>query len=90
MIGAGYAVGAMLTGVVAAYIVPEYGWRAMFITAAAVTGIMLPVAFVMLPESLEFLLKKQPPGALAQANQLLRPTRPPAAGRAPRRQRRKT
>ena len=71
MIGAGYAVGAMLTGVVAAYIVPEYGWRAMFITAAAVTGIMLPVAFVMLPESLEFLLKKQPPGALAQANRLL-------------------
>ena len=71
MIGAGYAVGAMLTGVVAAYIVPEYGWRAMFITAAAVTGVMLPVAFVMLPESLEFLLKKQPPGALAQANRLL-------------------
>ena len=71
IIGAGFAVGAMLTGVVAAYIVPEYGWRAMFITAAAVTGIMLPVAFVMLPESLEFLLKKQPPGALAQANQLL-------------------
>ena len=71
IIGAGYAVGAMLTGVVAAWLVPEYGWRAMFVAAAIATAVMLPVAFVMLPESLEFLLKRQPSDALARANRIL-------------------
>lgn len=71
VLGAGYAIGAMLTGVVAAWLIPEYGWRAMFAAAAVTSGLMLPVAFLLLPESLEFLLKKQPRGALQRANALL-------------------
>ena len=70
-IGAGYAMGAVLTGFVAAWVVPEYGWRAMFIAASIATASMLPIAYIMLPESLEFLLKRQPTGALERANRIL-------------------
>lgn len=71
IIGGGYALGAVLTGFIAAWLVPDYGWRAMFVAAAVVSAVMLPIAFVLLPESLEFLLKKQPPGALERANRIL-------------------
>ncbi len=71
IIGAGYAVGAVCTGVVAAWIIPEYGWRTMFMAAGLATAIMLPLAYLLLPESLEFLLKRRPPGALEHANRIL-------------------
>ena len=69
--GAGYPLGAVLTGFIAAWVIPEYGWRAMFVAAAVLTAGMLPIAYVLLPESLEFLLGKQPAGALQRANRIL-------------------
>jgi len=71
LIGAGYAVGAVLTGVVSAWVIPEFGWRTMFMIAGIATAVILPVAFVLLPESLEFILKRRPPGALEHANRIL-------------------
>jgi len=69
--GAGYSVGAVLTGFVAAWIIPTYGWQMMFIFAAVVTALMFPIAYFFLPESLEFLCKTQPRGALEKANKVL-------------------
>lgn len=68
----GYPVGATLAGLVAAQIIPELGWRAMFITAAVATAAMLPVVVFMLPESLNFLIDKHPRGALERLNRTLR------------------
>jgi MFS transporter, AAHS family, 4-hydroxybenzoate transporter len=65
---AGFPLGAIITGFVAADIIPTLGWRPMFIGAGLITGIMLPVVYFYLPESLEFLLKKQPKNALAAMN----------------------
>ena len=70
-IGAGYGVGAVATGFVAAWLIPEFGWRAMFVAAGVATAAMFLVTFVMLPESLEFLVKRQPRGALQRANRIL-------------------
>ncbi len=67
----GYPVGATLTGLMAAWIIPEYGWRSMFYAGATVSLVMLPVALVFMPESLEFLLHKQPARALERANAIL-------------------
>jgi MFS family permease len=69
---AGYPVGATLSGLVAAQIIPAYGWRVMFLCAGAATLITLPLAIFMLVESWEWLVKKQPPDALARLNQILR------------------
>lgn len=67
----GYPIGATMTGVMAAWLIPEYGWRSMFIAGGLISTLLLPLVFLILPESLEFLLKKQPRNALAKANIIL-------------------
>lgn len=67
----GYPIGAVLSGMVAARIIPQYGWRTMFLTAGLATLVTLPVIYFFLSESLEFLLKSRPKNALKQANQIL-------------------
>ena len=69
---AGYPIGATLSGLVAAQIIPVYGWRAMFLFAGGVTLVTLPIAWFLLAESWEWLLKKQPKGALEKLNALLK------------------
>jgi benzoate transport len=69
---AGYPIGAAITGAIAAEIIPEYGWRTMYIFAGAMTTLMLPLVFFGLPESLSFLLEKQPRHALDKLNRILK------------------
>jgi len=68
----GYPLGATLSGFAAAWIIPEYGWRAMFIAAGSVTFVTLPIVWLLLPESLDFLIKTRPPRALERANHILK------------------
>jgi benzoate transport len=68
----GYPIGATLSGLVAASIIPEYGWRAMFIVAGSATLVTLPIVWLLLPESLDFLIKTRPAGALEKANRILK------------------
>jgi len=67
----GYPLGATLSGFAAAWIIPEYGWRAMFIVAGSATFVTLPIVWLLLPESLDFLIKTRPPRALERANHIL-------------------
>ena len=67
----GYPLGATLSGFAAASIIPEYGWRAMFVTAGTATLVMLPIVALLLPESLEFLVKARPKQALERVNRIL-------------------
>lgn len=68
----GYPIGATLSGLVAAQVIPAYGWRTMFQVAGAATLITLPLAFYLLMESWDWLLKKQPQRALEKLNVILR------------------
>ncbi len=68
---AAYPIGAVITGFAAANIMPVQGWQPMFFWAAAMTGIMLPIIYFLMPESLEFLAKKQPRNALQKINKTL-------------------
>lgn len=68
---AGYPLGAMLTGLVAGHVLPDYGWRGIFFLGGGITLLMSAVAFLLIPESLQFLIEKRPPNALARANRIL-------------------
>ena len=60
----GYPIGAVISGLIAANIIPDYGWKMMFQVAGITTFITLPIVFLFLKESSEFLnksvLKKSP------------------------------
>ena len=53
----GYAVGGMLSAGVGMYMLPRFGWEAMFF-AAAVPLLLLPVIMLFLPESIGFLVRQ--------------------------------
>ncbi|SSY79754.1 MFS transporter [Alysiella crassa] len=65
---AGFGVGAMLGGMSAVMLQAEYGWRAVFLTGALATGATWVIIFVLLPESVDFLMSKRPVNAKARLN----------------------
>ena len=71
IMAAGYPVGAILGGSVASYLLVAGDWRDIFLFGGIVTAIFLPLALVLLPESIGFLLQKRPAGALVRVNRLL-------------------
>ncbi|WP_128548136.1 MFS transporter [Larkinella soli] len=67
----GYPVGAVLSGLVAARVIPASGWEALFRIAGATTLLALPLVQLFLTESLQFYLNAPSPGSLARANAIL-------------------
>ena len=67
----GYALGAMFTSVAAGLILPDYGWRGMFWFGGATTLVMGLVAWLLIPESLKYLLERRPHDALQRINKIL-------------------
>lgn len=68
----GYPIGATLAGFIAAPLLPIHGWRPLFLVAGGISLLMLPVIHFLMPESLAFLAKRQPTGALQTINAILR------------------
>lgn len=64
----GYPVGAVVGGTVAAQLLRGYDWRAVFYFGAAVTATMIPIVYFVIPESVHWLARKQPAGALERIN----------------------
>lgn len=88
LVHVGFAIGAMLGGAVGALLIGPYGWRAIFVFAGLVSLVLAAVSYLLLPESLNFLLTRQPRGALARANTLLaRLGEPPLDALPPRQER---
>jgi len=69
---AGYPMGAMMTSVIAGFILPEYGWRGMFWFGGIVTLVTGLIAWALIPESLKFLIERRPANALVRVNKILR------------------
>jgi MFS transporter, AAHS family, 4-hydroxybenzoate transporter len=74
----GYPIGAVISGLVAASIIPKYGWQTMFQVAGITTFITLPIVFFFLKESYEFLnntvSKKNPAVGALLTEQHKKPT----------------
>jgi len=82
---AGYPVGATLGGIIAAVLIAELGWRSVYALAGLASSLLIFVAWRRLPESLDYLVTRQPPGALDRINRLLRNMgRPQVAAMPPR------
>lgn len=83
---AGYPAGAIVTGLAALWAIPQFGWQTVLVAAGAMSGLLLPVVWKLLPESPAFLEARQPPGALARLNDIrLRIGLPPFEAMPPRR-----
>ncbi len=72
VVTSGYPLGAMLTSVVAGYIMPDYGWRGMFWFGGTLTVAMVVVAYLLIPESLKYLFERRPDNALERVNAILK------------------
>jgi benzoate transport len=68
----GYPLGAVFGGIVAARLLRGNDWRSVFYFGATVTAILIPLVFVFVPESVHWLARKQPAGALDKVNRALR------------------
>lgn len=66
--GIGLNAGVALGGALTNTLIAAYSWRAAFVFGALVTALMLVLAIVSLPESIEYLIEKRPKNALAKYN----------------------
>ncbi|HEV8395018.1 MAG TPA: MFS transporter [Vicinamibacterales bacterium] len=67
----GYPIGAVLGGLVAAQLLKSGDWRPVFYFGASVTAVLIPVVFLAVPESVHWLTRKQPVGALQAVNRAM-------------------
>jgi MFS family permease len=67
----GYPVGAALGGFITSTGLELAEWRSVFYFGATVTLIMIPTVFLLMPESVHWLTRKQPAGALDRVNRTL-------------------
>lgn len=69
---AGYPVGAVLCGLLSVYMTNHYGWSSTFLVSGLLVLTAPAFLYFFLPESLAFLITKQPKNALIKANRILR------------------
>jgi benzoate transport len=72
LMAAGYPVGAIVGGTIASLLLVSFDWRAVFLFGAVATLAFIPLTWLLLPESLEYLLLHRPKGALERINKTLR------------------
>ena len=67
----GYPVGAALGGFITSTGLELAEWRSVFYFGATVTIVMIPTVYFLMPESVHWLTRKQPAGALDKVNRTL-------------------
>lgn len=67
---AAFPVGTIIGGSVSIWLL-ELGWRAVFGFGAVLSALLIPLVFLKLPESLDFLVGRQPRNALRRVNREL-------------------
>lgn len=68
---AGFPLGAVLGGFAALFLQSSFGWQGVFWAGALLSGVMIPLVLLWLPESLDFLLSRRDSDALTRVNALL-------------------
>ncbi|HEY0745062.1 MAG TPA: MFS transporter [Steroidobacteraceae bacterium] len=64
----GYPIGAVVGGSIAALLLKQGDWRVVFWFGASATAFFIPLVFLLVPESIEWLCQRQPVNALAAVN----------------------
>jgi len=68
----GYPIGGVIGGLIASQLLIYYSWRSIFYFGGAVTALFIPIVFFIVPESVQWLIRKQPINALEKVNAALR------------------
>lgn len=71
LMAAGYPLGNVIGGSIAAQLLQAYDWRAIFQFGAVVAALFAPIVWLGAPESIEFLIHRRPENALAKVNATL-------------------
>jgi len=71
LMAVGYPVGAVVGGVVVANLL-GHDWRQIFYFGTAVTAAFVPIVLFLMPESVHWLVQKQPDNALEKVNRALK------------------
>ena len=83
LMAAGFPLGGILGGLLAASLLPVYGWPAIFIAASAFGLVMLVAAVIFLPEPIAPMIARPGRATLARVNAYLRRCRAPAISQLP-------
>ena len=71
LINIGYPAGGFVGGLIAAYLLAQFDWRAVFVFATALGVVMVPLVWKWLPDPISFLIARPKPDALARVNAYL-------------------
>ena len=71
VVQAGYPCGAVFGGFLASWILPTYGWTAIFIVGGFMSLVMLPPVLLLLPESIQFFIRRGDARSLTKVNNTL-------------------
>ena len=71
LMAVGYPIGGVLGGLVVQHLLKIYDWRSVFYFGAAVTAACIPLVLIFVPESVHWLTRMQPAGALEKINRTL-------------------
>ena len=67
----GYPIGGTLGGLVASHLLASHDWRIIFYFGAILTGVLIPLVYFFVPESVYWLARKQPENAVKKINKAL-------------------
>jgi len=67
----GYPVGVVVGGLISARLLQTFDWRSVFYLGAAMTAVLIPMVYFFVPETVHWLARKQPTGALEKINHTL-------------------
>ncbi len=68
----GYPIGGILGGSVASILLGSYDWRSVFYLGSAATLLFIPLVYFLVPESVQWLARKQPENALERVNGIMK------------------
>ena len=73
IMGIGYPIGGIVGSKIAGYLLAAYGnWHMIFYFGAALTVVFIPLFYFFIPESVHWLVRKQPDGALDKVNGIMK------------------
>lgn len=68
IMSAGYPIGGVVGGLVVTQMLKVYDWRSVFYFGTVMTALMIPTVFFLMPESVHWLVRRRPAGALERIN----------------------
>ena len=68
----GYPIGGIIGGIFIVPLLKTYDWRSVFYLGTIATIVFIPLVYFLIPESVHWLIKKNPVNALEKVNQTLK------------------